>query len=435
MGVFLFSMKMLKKEYKKTFMYALTLMFAIAACFVFFAILNNDLITKQEMVQGGGSWSDVVVPVSTGLAFLIIIFCSAMIIFANTFYLTKKTTEFAITTMSGANILDMVLYLTYQNLAITILVMPFGLGLGYLFSVLCNAIMYYYLYINASIFMCSLEAFLNTFATVCSMIFALIIYSSGYVYRHDIQDMLSTQTVNEHEDKRIFKFPKEFYIGLYLFGIVLMIFSKYKVSVFIFPSLLGILGAGGIMTHVLPGIFSYIKKKKYIADQIMLISLSNLAYSLKKSIFLVSLYCISSTVMIALLVSVQHSIREFISVVVGLVITVVLLSLGILYKYSSEAVNRKIFYFNLYKLGYTVKKLKKIIKKEVVLYYGFLLLIPMIYIIIILTRCYIHSDVTLEFSLILLVVEILPPCIIGLLTYNNYKSVVLKIIKEGMHYE
>ena len=62
--------------------------------------------------------------------------------------------------------------------------------------------------------------------------------------------------------------------------------------------------------------------------------------------------------MIALLVSVQHDIREFICVIVGLIITVVLLSLGILYKYSSEAINRKIFFFNLYKLGYTVKKLK-----------------------------------------------------------------------------
>lgn len=435
MGVFLFSMKMLKKEYKKTFMYALTLMVAIAACFVFFAILDNDLITQQEIVQGGGNWSDVVIPVSTGLAFLIIAFCSAMIIFANNFYLTKKTKEFAITAMSGANIIDMILYLTYQNLAVTVLVMPFGLLLGYLFSVLCNAIMYYYLFINSSIFVCTANAFFNTFATVCSMIFALIIYSSGYVYRHDIQDMLSTQTVNEHEDTRILKFPKGFYIGLYLFGVVLMIFSEYTVSVFIFPSLLGILGAGGIMTYLLPDIFAYIKKKKYIADQIMLISLSNLAYSLKKSIFLVSLYCVSSTVMIALLVSVQHSIREFVSVVIGLVITVLLLSLGILYKYSSEAVNRKIFYFNLYKLGYTIKKLKKIIKKEVILYYGFLLLVPMIYILIILGRCYIHGDVDLMFSFILLLVEILPPCLIGFLTYMNYKSVVLKTIKEGMHYE
>lgn len=435
MGVFLFSLKMLKKEYKKTLMYAITLMFAIAACFIFFDILGNELISEKEVLQGGGNWAQVKVPVSSGLAFLIIIFCSAMIIFANNFYLTKKTKEFAITAMSGANIIDMTLYLTYQNLAITLIVMPFGLGLGYLFSSLCNFIMYAYLDINASIFNFNLVSFFNTFATVCSMIFALIIYSSGYVYRHDIQDMLSVKTVNEHEDKRIFKFHKNFYIFLYLSGVALMIFSTYSVNVFIVPCIIGILGTSGMLTHVLPDIFAYIKKNKYIEDQIMLVSLSNLAYSLKKSIFLVSLYCVSSTSMIALLVSVQHDIREFICVIVGLIITVVLLSLGILYKYSSEAINRKIFFFNLYKLGYTVKKLKKIIKKEVMMYYGFLLMIPFIYIIIILIRCYLHNDITLMFGFIILLVEILPPCLVGIITYNNYKNIVLKTIKEGMHYE
>ena len=103
MGVFLFSMKMLKKEYKKTFMYAFTLMFTIAACLIFFNIMANDTLVVKEVVRGGGSWAQVSVPVTTGLAFLTIIFCSAMIIIANNFYLTKKTKELAITTMSGAS--------------------------------------------------------------------------------------------------------------------------------------------------------------------------------------------------------------------------------------------------------------------------------------------------------------------------------------------
>lgn len=435
MGTFLFAMKMLKKEYKKTLMYAFTLMLAIAASFIFFAILSNDLLTVPQAVSGGGSWSSVQIPVSSGLAFLIIIFCSAMIIFANHFYLTKKTKEFAITTLSGLNFIDMTLYLTYQNIVIMLIVMPFGLLLGYLFSVIAQAIMYYYLNIHSSIFIINSIAFFNTFATVCSMIFALIIYSSGYVYRHDISDMLSTQTVNEHEDKRIFKFPKTFYLMIYFFGIILMLFSTYSINVFVFPCFLGVLGVGGIMKYVLPDIFSYLKRKKYMADQIMLISLSNLVYSLKKSIFLISLYCISSTTMIALLVAVQNDIREFVSVCIGLIITVILLSVGIFYKYSSEAIQRKIFFFNLYKLGYTSNKIKKIIKWEVFLYYLLMIMIPIIYIVIILIRCYLHGDMTIGFGVVLLLVEILPTCFVGLMTYYHYNSVVLTTIKEGMHYE
>lgn len=435
MGVFLFSLKMLKKEYKKTFMYAFTLMFTIAACLIFFNIMANDSLVVNEVVKGGGSWAQVSVPVTTGLAFLIIVFCSAMIIFANNFYLTKKTKELAITTMSGASFGDMNFYLIYQNLAITLAVMPFGLLLGYIFCVLSHYVMYDYFNINTSIFIVSAQAFFNTFATILSMVGALILYSSGYVYRHDIQFMLSTQTVNKLEDKRIFKFPKGFYLGIYLIGIALMLFSDYSISIFIFPCFVGILGAGGVMSHVLPDIFAKLKKKKLIADQILLVSVSNLAYSLKQSIFLVSLYCISSTTMIALLVSQQSDIKNFIMVIIGFVITVVLLSLGILYKYFSEAMNRKILFFNLYKLGYTRNKLKTIIKHEIFLYYFIITFIPLIYIGIILIRCYLHNDISLIFALIILFVEILTPLVIGIITYYNYKNAVLKVIEEGVHYE
>lgn len=435
MGAFLFSMKMLKKEYKKTFMYAFTLMFTIAACLIFFNIMANETLVVNETVRGGGNWVQVSVPLTTGLAFLIIIFCSAMIIFANNFYLTKKTKELAITTMSGASFGDMNFYLIYQNFAITLIVMPLGLLLGYIFCVLSNYVMYDYLNMNTSIFIVSGEAFFNTFITVLAMIGALILYSSGYVYRHDIQFMLSTQTVNNHEDHRIIRLPKMFYLLVYIVGILLMIFSEYSISIFIFPCFVGILGAGGIMSHVLPDIFAKIKKKKLITNQILLVSVSNLAYSLKQSILLVSLYCISCTSMIALLVSQQNDIKNFLMVVIGFVITIVLLSLGILYKYFSEAIQRQILFFNLYKLGYTRDKIKKIIKYEVIYYYLIITLIPLIYIGIILTRCYIHHDIHLIFGLLIVFVEILTPIVIGVITYINYKNTVLKIIEEGVHYE
>ena len=122
-------------------------------------------------------------------------------------------------------------------------------------------------------------------------------------------------------------------------------------------------------------------------------------------------------------------------VIIGFVITVVLLSLGILYKYFSEAMNRKILFFNLYKLGYTRNKLKTIIKHEIFLYYFIITFIPLIYIGIILIRCYLHNDISLIFALIILFVEILTPLVIGIITYYNYKNAVLKVIEEGVHYE
>ena len=40
MGTFKFSMRMLVKDYKKSIFYGITLVFAVAVCFVFFNIIN-----------------------------------------------------------------------------------------------------------------------------------------------------------------------------------------------------------------------------------------------------------------------------------------------------------------------------------------------------------------------------------------------------------
>mgnify|MGYP001164552553 CR=1 FL=1 len=46
MGNFKFAMKMLVKEYKNSLFYCLTLVFAIAVCFIFFNIINMSFSVK-----------------------------------------------------------------------------------------------------------------------------------------------------------------------------------------------------------------------------------------------------------------------------------------------------------------------------------------------------------------------------------------------------
>lgn len=55
MGNFKFAMTLLVKEYKKSAFYALTMVFAIAVCFIFFNIMNNDLLADPGAVVGGAT--------------------------------------------------------------------------------------------------------------------------------------------------------------------------------------------------------------------------------------------------------------------------------------------------------------------------------------------------------------------------------------------
>ena len=67
MGIFKFSMRMLVKDYKKSLFYGITLIFAVAVCFVFFNIINNPDLADQAIARSGGTWSDVQMPFSSVL--------------------------------------------------------------------------------------------------------------------------------------------------------------------------------------------------------------------------------------------------------------------------------------------------------------------------------------------------------------------------------
>lgn len=90
MGTFKFSMRMLVKDYKKSLFYGITLIFAVAVCFVFFNIINNPDLADQAIAKSGGTWNDVQMPFSSVLSFLIICFCCFMIFSPITFFFQEK---------------------------------------------------------------------------------------------------------------------------------------------------------------------------------------------------------------------------------------------------------------------------------------------------------------------------------------------------------
>ena len=74
MGTFKFSMRMLVKDYKKSLFYGITLIFAVAVCFVFFNIINNTDLADQTIAKSGGTWNDVQMPFSSVFNYLFLLF-------------------------------------------------------------------------------------------------------------------------------------------------------------------------------------------------------------------------------------------------------------------------------------------------------------------------------------------------------------------------
>ena len=138
---------------------------------------------------------------------------------------------------------------------------------------------------------------------------------------------------------------------------------------------------------------------------------------------------VAVTGMLAVLAANQNSPREFTTGVIGYIVVVVLLVVSIIYKLSMEALTRKTLFVNLWKIGYTRKELRKIVRQEVISYYFVLILIPLVYIMFISGRFIYYGDMSLQFAYILS--YIIPIIVSGFITYVQYINAVVKPIKGG----
>ena len=428
MGNFQFSISMLKKEYQRSLVYTLTLCLTIAVTFLFFNIIEHPYFIDNVNAQHSQT------SFSSTLSFMIIILCAFMIIFANNFYISKKTKEIAIMTMSGSGFLKITLYLFYQNLIMTCIAFVIGLILGGgAFLLVHQCLIHYFAYQGS--FVISVNATINTIICIVVIIAVQLLYASGFVYRKDIQYMLTDQSRNQSVDVRMIPIPSLFYIFLYFFGIILLLTMPYDPSSMLLPCCIGALGVGGIIKYCLKDMLMFIKKKKYIGDQHQLISLSHFMTSLSRCLLLIEIYVVSSSVMVAMMILWQNDPREMFVTVIGFVVVILLLLASILYKYSMDVSQRCNAYYHLYMLGYTFSKLLKILRQEVIYFYTFFVGMPLVYIVLSLIQAYLHQGVTMSFMITIILSQVILAIFAGLLTYRFYKTTLINTMKEGIHYE
>lgn len=434
MGTFRFSMKMLFKNYHKSIFYGITLVFAVAVSFVFFNIINNEELADQMIATGGASWQEVNMPFTSVLSFMIVCFCCFMIFFANNFFLTRKTTELAIMEMSGSGYIASTMYVLYQTFVLLFIATPLGILIGRIIVPFSNAYMYSVLGIDKDIHIIPIEAYLYSFLIVAIVLVMICVLTAGYLHRNDIQVLLSQEKAMNF-NKGSQRIPSFLYVVIYILGIVMMFMNPHQSDAYIAPTLVGLVGVVGIIRYVLPDYVRKLKREVFLTKRYILIAISNLSYSIQRSLLLFSLMTVAVTGMMAIMVSCKNQPREFVTAVIGYIVIIVLLVVSIIYKLSMEATTRKTLFYNLWKIGYTRKELKKIIKQEITLYYLILIILPMIYIVFIAGRFLYYGDMSWNFCCVFSLAYIVPVVLSGMITYVQYVNAVVKPIKGGKENE
>ena len=423
MGNLKFALSMLKKTYKSGIVYTLTLAFTTAIVFIFFNIIENQyLMSKEELSMM--MYGYIPTNFSQILAFIVVLFCAFLIVFAYNFYVSKKHSEIAIMTMSGSSFLKVTGYLITQTVVLSLIAFTVGSLLGYGGAIIVNQYIYGLIDVSAPMFYIPGKCYIDSIACILSILGFEVMYISGYVYRKDISYLLMQEHAPLSTDERIIKYPSWIYPLIYIIGIVFLFMSYTSVSS-IFPSIVGSIGIGGMIKYFFPKVFRFIKDKKYLEDKIALISLSNLYYSLKNSSVLIGVYAVSVTVMNSLMIMQQNSPREFVTSLIGFVVLTILVLTCIVYKYVLEASLRKRFYTNLYKIGFVKKQMKAALKNEVISFYLTISFLPMVYIVISLLQSYVFGDLSVGLFVFIIAFLTLANTIAGVFTYYTYKKEVI----------
>lgn len=418
MGTIKFACHMLKADFKKSLFYCASLVFSTIVVFVFFNMTANPIYGGDPYGQSQSF--------TTILSLIVIVIAMVMVFFANSFYLTGKTKELAIESISGGSVLTLAGYILTQNMIIMLLAIPFGVLIGYFLNPLINQYLYTQLGASGNIWIVYPLGLAYTIVSLITEMVWLVLVDTGYAYRTEIKTLINAETTMNKKSQAPVKLPKVIYIILYLFPIGFYLTTVPNASSYLVASCIGLFGISGILKGILPSLFSKLIKSRYLEDRYKIISFGNINHSLKQATTLIQMIIISATFLVCFMCDYFKNPEQLIIIVMSYVVLTFLMAVSIVYKIIIEASMRVKGFKHLKMLGYVTSELKKIIRQEIIGLYSVIIIFPLLYFIIVLIRFIGAGLMTMKFALEIIGFYVIVFMIAGFISYFVYQRIVSK---------
>lgn len=445
MGLIKLSLVSLKKDLSKSIFYFLTFLLTTIFIFSFFNLAFNP----SANIHLGKDDATFVTPI----AVFVIGVAMICVFLANNFYVSHKGKEISIILMSGANVYQLGIYLFFQVFMIMVLAIPLGCALGYMLIPVINSIFALTFVYQGSLFYLSRETIVATGTILAFEVFWCSLLNLGYCVRSTIASMIHeenkiklsslkigdkwnhldrnqildlVEVVKENEPvQKNSSFSNKVFIVFYIAPIFIFIFLKDSMSFLIF-SLIGIIGIFGLIKRVLPDIITNRQRQESLGNPIHLISLGFLHSDIQKVFGLLIMILLSSILLTCVTVYTLNQPLVSMVSLMSYVAVMVLMSLTIVFKIGMELNKRKSNFMNLCYLGYSITQLKQIVKLEMRLFYGLILILPLIYQIIILINLLLQKQITIYLTIIIMTIQIIPILCSYWISVQLYKGILPK---------
>lgn len=404
----------LKSDFDRAFFYWLVFVLCSMFMFLFFHLSLSDVIGVTFLHSQNN--------ISTTLTVFVIAICMIVIFMANDFFVKKKSKELAMILVCGGTYLQLVQFLFIQTTLLLICSIPLGILLGYLSFPLLSYLLSYMAQYPVNVIL-NQGAIVSTVVVMFFEILWCTVLNLGYAYRNSVKNLLFGELKVEVKAMPIrlnFHISRYVYVVLFV-GSALLLYGcgNNTKGMFVF-GILGIVGLAGCFGHVvIPFLDQYIEKRWIDQDE-KIVYLGFLREDLRvlKSHILL---CIATAVLLVTMMafSIDNSMETTLALVSYTVMNS-LLALSLMFRFSTEVVGRKHHFLALERIGYVKKKQKSIIRKELLCFYGLVIGVSCLYIMNVLVVLNMRHLLSLDISLGILIVFIVPIVICGFLNEMYY---------------
>lgn len=421
MGLIKLSLVSLKKDLSKSMFYFLTFLLTTIFIFSFF----NLVFYPGANINLGKDDGTFVTPI----AVFVIVIAMVCVFLANNFYVSHKGKEISIILMSGASVFQLGIYLFFQVFLIMILAIPLGLLLGYLLIPFVNMIFASTFAYQGSMFYLSSQTLVATGAILLFEVFWCSLLNLGYCVRSTINSMMNQENQIDLSGIKGPAISHRLFIACYFMPPVIFLFLKDSMSFLLF-SLVGLIGIFGLIKKVLPDYIEKRQRNESLQDPVQLIALGFFHSDIQKVFGLLIIMLLSSIILTCVTVYTLNQPLVSMVALMSYISVMILMSLTIVFKIGMELNKRKKNFINLCRLGYSIEQLKQTIHLEMKLFYGLILVLPLVYQVIILLNLLFRQQVTLYFVMIIFVIQIVPVVISYLISVRLYHTIIPESVIE-----
>lgn len=415
----------LKNDLIHSFFYWLTFVISSMFIFLFLVVSMSDSI-GVTFVQAKGD-------IATNLAVFSSVLCMVEIVFANDFFAKSKSKELAVRLVCGATYVQLAEYLLVQTVFLLVLAIPLGILLGIVLIPPVSLMMTSLTGAAMSITISS-QAIIWTVCILGFVIFWALILNLSFAYRNSAAQLLNSQAIRTgssnpfmtaflDELKKGTKgtLARIFAVVMFLGPVALFYYSPGASLIFSAASLIGL---NGVLQNIaMPFLNKHIHK--HIENAQTVGYLGFVRHDLKILKVNLLLLIVTSVLLVTILVGTENP-SDTVLVLITYVAMSILLSMAILFRYSSDLTFRKKYFRTLSHIGYMEDVEKKMITKEVFMFYGIVMGLILFYIVNLSVSLILYGELAVSSAVVMIVSAVLPELVCMFINRKFYLDVIFK---------